>query len=126
MRDFKAHHIPDGLIALKQEEFRSLKMGSMTVSEYNDKFAQLARYAPNEVREDADKQRLFLKGIYYDLRLQLSGNSYPNFQELVNRAIVLDNMRLERDRKRKVQGQGSRSNTHFRPNNQQRYQGPVS
>ncbi|XP_066334357.1 uncharacterized protein [Miscanthus floridulus] len=68
VRDFKAHHIPDGLIELKQEEFKSLRMGSMSVSEYHDKFAQLARYAPNDVREDADKQRLFLKGIYYDLR----------------------------------------------------------
>jgi len=80
VRDFKAHHIPDGLIELKQEEFRSLRMGSMSVSEYHDKFAQLARYAPNDVREDADKQRLFLKGIYYDLRLQLAGNTYANFQ----------------------------------------------
>jgi hypothetical protein len=52
----------------------------------------LARYAPNEVREDADKQRLFLKGIYYDLRLQLKGNNYASFQELVNKAIVLDNV----------------------------------
>ena len=51
----------------------------MSVSEYHDKFAQLARYAPNDVREDADKQRLFLKGIYYDLRLQLAGNTYANF-----------------------------------------------
>jgi hypothetical protein len=41
----------------------------MIVSEYHDKFAQLSRYAPNKVTEDADKQRLFLKGIYYDLRL---------------------------------------------------------
>jgi hypothetical protein len=91
-------------------------MGSMTVSEYHDKFSQLSRYAPNEVREDADKQRLFLKGIYYDLRLQLTGNTYPNFQALVNRAIVLDNMRKEMDRKRKMQGQASRSHTRQRPN----------
>ncbi|XP_066323166.1 uncharacterized protein [Miscanthus floridulus] len=104
-RDFKAHHIPDGLIELKQEEFRSLRMGSMSVSEYHDRFAQLARYAPNDVREDADKQRLFLKGIYYDPRLQLASNTYANFQQLVNRAIVLDNMQLERDRKRKMKGQ---------------------
>ncbi|XP_066323531.1 uncharacterized protein [Miscanthus floridulus] len=68
MRDFKAHHILDGLIELKQEEFRYLRMGSMSVSEYHDKFAQLARYAPKDVREDVDKQCLFLKGIYYDLR----------------------------------------------------------
>jgi hypothetical protein len=51
----------------------------MSVSEYHDKFSPLAYYAPNEVREDADKQRLFLKGIYYDLRLQLKGNNYVSF-----------------------------------------------
>jgi hypothetical protein len=121
-RDFKAHHIPDGVTELKPEEFRSLRMGSMPISEYHDKFAQLSRYAPNEVREDADKQCLFLKGIYYDLRLQLAGNTYANFQALVNRAIVLDNMRKEQDRKRRMQGQGSRSNTHQRPNTQQGFQ----
>ena len=68
-RDFKAHHINEGMIEIKQEEFRSLRMGSMTVVEYHDTFEQLARYAPNEVREDVDKQRLFMKGLYYDLRL---------------------------------------------------------
>jgi hypothetical protein len=36
----------------------------MSVSEYHDKFAQLSRYALNEVANDADKQRLFLKGLY--------------------------------------------------------------
>jgi len=45
-------------------------MGSMTVVEYHDTFEQLARYAPNEVREDVDKQCLFMKGLYYDFRLQ--------------------------------------------------------
>jgi hypothetical protein len=54
-------------------------MGQMSVSEYHNKLSQLARYAPNEVREDADKQRLFLKGIYYNLYLQLKGNNYANF-----------------------------------------------
>ena len=105
-------------------------MGQMTVSEYHDKFQQLARYAPNEVKEDADEQCLFLKGIYYDLKLHLKGNVYPNFQTLVNRAIVLDNERREMDRKRKMKRQGSGSNTRQRTNSQhgfhQRYQGPVS
>jgi hypothetical protein len=116
IRDFKAHHIPDGVIELKQEEFRNLRMGSMSVAEYHDRFAQLSHYAPDEVRDDANKQRLFLKGVYYDLILQLSGNTYPNFQTLVNRAIVLDNMCKEQDRKRRMQGQGSGSNTCQRPN----------
>jgi hypothetical protein len=79
VRDFRARHIPEGIIELKQEEFKNLRIGQMSVSEYHDKFSQLARYAPNEVREDADKQRFFLKGIYYDLRLQLKGNNYASF-----------------------------------------------
>jgi len=29
--DFRARHINDGMMELKQEEFRSLRMGSMTV-----------------------------------------------------------------------------------------------
>jgi hypothetical protein len=105
-------------------------MGQMSVSEYHDKFTQLARYAPNEVREDADRQRLFLKGIYYDLRLQLKGNNYVSFQELVNKAIVLDNEHREMDRKRKIKGQGVGNNIRQRTNSQHgfhsKFQGPVS
>jgi hypothetical protein len=126
---FRSHHIPEGLIELKAEEFRSLKQGSMSVSEYRDKFAQLSRYAPYEVARDSDKQRLFLKGLYDGLQLQLMSNTYPCFQELVNRAIVIDNKRKEMDaKKRKLQGQPSGSNTRPRAYPQQgfpqRSQGP--
>jgi hypothetical protein len=65
---FRSHHIPEGLIELKQEESR-LKQGSMSVVEYHDKFAQLSRYAPAEVARDSDKQRHFLKGLYDGLQL---------------------------------------------------------
>jgi len=104
---------------LKQKEFRSLKMGSMTVAEYHDMFEELAHYAPNEVREDADKKRLFMKGLYYELRLQLARNTYPTFQTLVNRAIVLDNMRKGQDKKRRMLAQGPGSNNRQRFNSQQ-------
>ena len=97
---------------LKQEEFRSLKQGSVTVAEYHDKFAQLSRYAPNDIAEDKEKQRRFLKGLYDGLQLQLMSNTYPNFQFLVNHAIVIDDKRKEMEaKKRRLQGQASRSNT---------------
>ena len=51
----------------------------MIVAEYRDKFAQLSRYAPNDVAEDKDKQCHFLKGLYDGLQLQLMSNTYPNF-----------------------------------------------
>ena len=69
----------------------------MFVAEYRNKFDQLSCYALNEVADDADKQCRFLKGLYDGLQLQLMSNTYPNFQTLVNRAIVIDNKRF-RDR----------------------------
>ena len=77
---------------------------------------------------DADKKRLFLKELYDGLQLQLMSNEYPNYQTLVNLAIVVDNKRKEMDAKRKrMHGQASGSNTRPRTNqqqgSQQRYHG---
>ena len=54
------------MIKLKKE-FLGLKQGSMTVSEYRDKFLQLSRYAPEEVAQDEKKQELFLEGLHEGL-----------------------------------------------------------
>jgi hypothetical protein len=84
----------------------------MSVAEYRNKFSQLSQYAPAEVARDSDKQRRFLKGLYDRLQLQLMSNKYASFQELVDRAIVIDNKRKEMDLKKgKLQGQVSGSNT---------------
>jgi hypothetical protein len=42
--NFRAHHIPSGIMKLKKKEFFSLTQGNMTVSEYRDRFTQLSRY----------------------------------------------------------------------------------
>ena len=84
----------------------------MSVAEYHDKFSQLSRYAPNEVADDVDKRCRFLKGLYDGLQLQLMSSTYPNFQALVNHAIVIDNKCKEMDaKKRRLQGQATGSNT---------------
>jgi hypothetical protein len=38
---FRNYHIPDGLMKIKKKEFQTLKQGTMSVSEYRDKFIQL-------------------------------------------------------------------------------------
>ncbi|WVZ63978.1 hypothetical protein U9M48_013565 [Paspalum notatum var. saurae] len=55
---FRSHHVPAGIMKMKKKEFLSLKQGSMTVTEYRDKFLQLARYASTEVAEDMDRALL--------------------------------------------------------------------
>ena len=40
---------------IKVEEFRNLKQGAMTVTQYTRKFMKLSRYAPDDI--DTDKKK---------------------------------------------------------------------
>ena len=84
----------------------------MTVIEYRDKFLQLARYAPNEVADDADKQEHFMEGLVDALQYQLMNHSFPSFHDLVNRALLTEIKRKDmEDRKRKLSPTPSGSNS---------------
>jgi hypothetical protein len=47
--------VPEGLIIVRKEEFLALKQGTLSVSEYMDKFLQLSRYALEDVNTDAKR-----------------------------------------------------------------------
>ena len=89
---FRTHHVPVGLMKLKKE-FLALKQGSMTIAEYRDKFIQLSRYAPTEVDEDKKRQELFMEGLNDGLQYQLLSHTFANFQQLVDKALVIENKR---------------------------------
>ena len=63
----------------------------MTVAEYRDKFIQLSRYAPTEVDEDGKRQELFMEGLNDGLQYQLLSHTFANFQQLVDKALVIEN-----------------------------------
>jgi hypothetical protein len=75
---FGNYHIPAGLMKIKKE-FLALKQGSMSVSEYREKFIQLSRYAPDEVADDERKQEHFMEGIVGPLQYQLVSHTFPSF-----------------------------------------------
>jgi hypothetical protein len=51
----------------------------MTVTEYRDRFLQLARYAPAEVAHDGDKQERFREGLDDHLEYALMNHRFDNF-----------------------------------------------
>jgi hypothetical protein len=91
---------------LKKKEFEDLKQGSMTVSEYVTRFTQLSRYAPNNVDIDEKKQDWFLNGLNDGLAYALEAHDFINFQDMVDKALVLENRRVIMERKRKMQCTG--------------------
>jgi hypothetical protein len=109
---------------LKKNEFKDLKQGSMTVSEYVTRFTQLSRYAPDNVDTNEKKQDWFLNGLNDGLAYALEARDFINFQGMVDKALVLENRRGIMERKRKMQRTRSQgSNTRFHVGSSS--QGPV-
>jgi hypothetical protein len=74
----------------------------MSVNEYVTKFTQLCRYASHEVDTDEKKHECFRNGWNDGLAYALEAQDFENFQEMVNKAIVLENHRGVMERKRKL------------------------
>jgi hypothetical protein len=109
---FRTYHIPTGFMKIKKKELLSLKQGNMIVSEYQDKFIELSRYAPEEVANDERKHEQFMDGLIGPLQFQLISHTFPSFQWLLEKAIALEHKRVqlgEMKRKAITQGQGSSS-----------------
>jgi hypothetical protein len=65
---------------LKKKEFKYMKQGSMSVSEYVTHFTQLSRYAPDNVDTDEKKQDWFLNGLNDGLAYALEAHNFDNFK----------------------------------------------
>jgi hypothetical protein len=87
---FRDHHIPKGLMKLKKKEFLALKQGSMSVSEYRDKFIQLSCYTPADVADNEEEQDHFREGLIGPIKYQLMVHAFENFQKMVDNAILAE------------------------------------
>jgi hypothetical protein len=90
---FRAHHIPEGLIERKLNEFLNLTQGTLTVRQY------VGYHADN----DARKRDRFRRGLNTKLKERLNLVRADNFNELVNMAITQEDCisahRAEKKRK---------------------------
>jgi hypothetical protein len=104
---------------LKKKEFFALKQGSVSVSEYRDKFIQLSRYAPADVADDEEKQDHFRKGLIGIIKYQLIVHTFENFQKMVDNTIMVEHARQEMgEQKTKFESSGQFNNNsrpHFMP-----------
>ena len=87
---FRRSHVPASLMQLKKREFLSLKQEHRSVTEYLYEFNHLARYAPREVATDEAKQEKFRYGLSEELQDKLSIVDFPDFQTLVDKAILAE------------------------------------
>ncbi|MQL76756.1 hypothetical protein Taro_009151, partial [Colocasia esculenta] len=70
-RLFGAMFIPEHIQDKMEQEFLTLTQGSMTVLEYEAKFAELSKYPPHIVADEHRKAKKFVMGLKPSLRLRL-------------------------------------------------------
>jgi hypothetical protein len=70
----------------------------MTVNEYLNQFIQLSRYAIDDVNTDEKKQDTLLKGLKDEIQFQVLNTDYPDFQHLVDKAIIINNKLKEMEK----------------------------
>jgi hypothetical protein len=85
---FREHHIPEGLIERKLNEFLNLTQGTCTVMQYAQVFNHLCQYAGYHVDSDTRKRDHFRRGLNTKLKERLNLVRADNFNELVNMAIT--------------------------------------
>ena len=93
-------------MAMKKQEFRNLRQGWHTVGQYVDDFSNLARYAPDDIATDAAKKEKFLEGLNDGLSMQLMVANFNNYQEFVDRALMLEGKQQQIDSRKRKYGQG--------------------
>jgi hypothetical protein len=112
---FREQHIPKGLMKLKKQEFLALKQGTMSVSEYRDKFIQLSRYAPTDVADDEEKQDHFREGLIGPIKHQLMVHTFDSFQKMVDNAIMVEHARKEMGEQKRKYESSTQSSNNARP-----------
>ena len=71
-----------------------------------DEFSKLACYAPDDVATDAAKQEKSLEGLNDELSMQLMVATFNNYQELVDRALMIEGKQQQIDSLKRKYGQG--------------------
>jgi hypothetical protein len=69
---FRKHHIPNGIMEMKLEEFLKLQQGGKSVMEYVGKFNYLSQYALEHVNTNAKKKQCFMRGLNSKLQTMLT------------------------------------------------------
>jgi hypothetical protein len=87
---FHKAHIPASLMKIKQQEFLALTQGHLSINEYLTNFNNLARCAHDDTNTDEKKKDRFLHGMHQALKTQLSVLKFPDFQAMVNIALIAE------------------------------------
>ncbi|GMN75625.1 hypothetical protein TIFTF001_056332, partial [Ficus carica] len=102
--EFRTMYFNREILAAQQDEFTSLRQGTMTIMEAINKFEQLARLCPELVPGETEKVRLMMKMFRSDIAKQVSAGDSPptRVSDCISRAIRAEYW-INRDKEERAQ-----------------------
>lgn len=83
-------YFPESLCFEKESEFTLLTQGSMTVTQYEDRFTELSYFVPHLVATDSIMARRFEKGLRPTIRIRVRPMRLDSYREVVNVAKIIE------------------------------------
>ena len=84
--EFRTKFIPRVERERKEDKFKNLKQGTLTVEQYEIKFSKLSKYAPKLVDTEENTKRRFWQGLDLDIQKALVSTKYDTYADLVEYA----------------------------------------
>jgi hypothetical protein len=114
---FRTHYVPRGTLQPKKNEFSELGHRNMMMNEYLKQFIKLSRYAIDDINTNGKKQDTFLMGLKDEIQFLVLNTDYPDFQRLVDKAIIIENelKEMKKDAKCKMGFPGQHFGSNTRP-----------
>ncbi|KAL3721728.1 hypothetical protein ACJRO7_034123 [Eucalyptus globulus] len=100
---FNGKYFSDSARELKMVEFQRLCQGTLTIDQYEAKFAELLQYTPRLIEDLVDQARRFRDGLRLELRSSLVPFNLKNYNDLYEWAQL-----IERDQNEQAATFGSR------------------
>jgi hypothetical protein len=126
VEEFHRYHIPEATLKRKADEFRELRQGNKSVEEYTYQFIKLARYTLEEVDKGSKKQEMFKKVLTPKLRTLLTPQIYPDFNTLMNMAILTERGRAKEKKENKRKFMEHKAQQQERSQRQRSFGHPMS
>jgi hypothetical protein len=87
---FRAHHVPNGILQMKLEEFLRHRQGADTVMQCIGKFNHLSQYAIEHVNMDIKKRDCFMGGLNSKLQKKMATCYDLTFNRAISVAIAVE------------------------------------
>ncbi|XP_058752461.1 uncharacterized protein LOC131625636 [Vicia villosa] len=120
---FLEKYYPNSVRALKEREFQSFKQGNMSVSEYAEKFEDMAAYSRQAAYAPDELWKIdqFLMGLNADIVHSVSQREFTTYAECLRQCYVAENtlkrVQDEREQNKPVCREPGRSGQHLKPRN---------